>query len=112
MVKSSIQGWGLQRFALVLLLVGVTMFGAAFPGLAATCRQSDGHQLCLLKIERSAKHYWEYWATLQIDGVTQPKTIYDCRYRVTIGLNQSRTRFSDTDIGALVCRLYKGERVS
>jgi hypothetical protein len=112
MVKSSIQGWGLKRFTLVLLLVGTIVIGAAFPGWAATCRQSDGHRQCLLKIERSAKHYWEYWATVQIDGVTQPKTIYDCRYRVTISPNQTRTQFSDTDIGALVCRLYKGEQVS
>jgi hypothetical protein len=112
MVKSSVQKFGLKRFALALLLAGVMVLGAALPSFAATCLQSDGHQLCLLKIERSAKRYWEYWATVQIDGVTQPKTVYDCRYRVTIAPNQTRTRFSETGIGPLVCRLYKGGQLS
>ena len=40
--------------------------------------QADRH-VCLLKLDRSAKNYWEYWAVVAVDGVEQPRVRYDLR---------------------------------
>jgi hypothetical protein len=49
------------------------------PAIAATCRKFQGQQICLERIQRSAKYHWQYRVTLRIDDVWQPLTLYDCR---------------------------------
>jgi hypothetical protein len=103
----------LWQTLLGIVLLFLLLLGLSGPSLAGTCTrtssQAGSHQICILKIERSAKKYWEYWAVVQVDGVTQPKTVYDCRARVSIRPDQTRAPF--TDAGPLVCRLYKGSSV-
>ena len=84
---------------------------------AATCQEIRGKQVCLLKLKRSAKYYYEYRATISIDGRKQPERFYDCR-----DLNKSSTRRDryytepngtkvyfrkDDPLAKSVCRLYK-----
>lgn len=45
------------------------------------CQEVAGRNVCLLKLDRSAKNYWEYRALITVDGVEQPKFRYDCRQR-------------------------------
>lgn len=46
---------------------------------APLCRSVAEHQVCVLKITRSAKYYWEYRAEVQVDDVQRPMGRYNCR---------------------------------
>jgi hypothetical protein len=90
-------------------VIGVLLIwlGLTQPTLGATCRQTASHQICLLKIERSAKHYWEYWAVVSVDGVVLPKTVYNCRDQTSTAPRQGPARFVADGPGPLVCKLYR-----
>lgn len=93
----------LAALALALLLLVLNAQSAQ----AATCRQIGDHQVCLLRIERSAKYFWEYRAALSIDGKARPPEKYDCRRRVRIGKDGRSVPFEPQDAGNLVCQLNK-----
>lgn len=72
------------RFKLWGLLIAIAIL--VFPLTACTtnplfCQVVAGRKVCLLKLDRSAKNYWEYRALVAVDGVEQPKFRYDCRQR-------------------------------
>ena len=72
----------------VALLMGGIAFGPATAAQATPlCRtvseqpaeQSVTHHVCILKITRSAKYYWEYRAIVKIDDHKRPMGRYNCR---------------------------------
>ena len=69
---------GLLGLVLLLNLTPIPL-----PYLAAQaaplCRKVAEHQVCILKITRSAKYFWEYRAVVQIDDQRRPMARYDCR---------------------------------
>ncbi|MGB5772426.1 MAG: hypothetical protein WBM32_21545 [Crocosphaera sp.] len=74
---------------------------------AEFCRQINDHQICIVKIKRSAKNYWEYRTKVRIDGETRPTEIYNCRkgYRFTqVG---DIIPFKSDGVGNLICRTLK-----
>lgn len=73
---------------------------------ASTCRQLNHHSICLVKIKRSAKNYWEYRAVISIDGKKQPLEIYNCRDRLLSNRYKNVVPFSDDGVGEFVCKLY------
>jgi hypothetical protein len=101
-----------QRVVTVLLLALVWVASLAFPATAAQCQSIAGQEVCVLNLRRSAKHYWEYWTLLSIDGVKQPERIYDCRVFAkgrspNIPPELTAETVKVESIGSLVCRLYK-----
>ncbi|MEA5598390.1 hypothetical protein [Rivularia sp. UHCC 0363] len=83
-------------------------FSFAFPANAAiTCRDYNGHEICVLDIKRSAKRYWNYRTTISIDGKKQPEEIYNCRGEFKIQNNGKIVPFGEDDPGNLVCQFYK-----
>jgi hypothetical protein len=104
------------KLALTIIFVLLTaMFstplldlGLRSSALASNCQiLSNGHQVCLLKINRSAKKYWEYWASISIDGVKRPVETYNCRGRTILQQDGTVLPFSQNNAGNLVCRLFK-----
>jgi hypothetical protein len=90
-------------FSILLLDLGLRS-----SALASNCQVlSSGHQVCILKINRSAKKYWEYWASISIDGVKRPAETYNCRGRTILRQNGIVIPFSQDNAGDLVCRLFK-----
>lgn len=77
------------------------------PVKAEFCRQVDGHQICILKIERSAKNYWQYQALASVDGVEKPIASYDCRERSITDFDGNLSSFRSRLDGKLVCSLYR-----
>jgi hypothetical protein len=75
------------------------------PAVAAVCRNWGGHQICLLRIERSAKYYWEYRAVISIDGKKRPMTVYNCRDRYYTETDHTVIPFKSNDVGNLICNL-------
>lgn len=96
-----------RSIAFVLLLLLTLLFIP--PAWASICRNYDGHQICIISIERSAKKYWEYRAAISMDGVTRPVEIYNCRDRF-IQQGEKVLPFSDNNPGELICRLLKNRR--
>jgi hypothetical protein len=77
------------------------------PGLAASCRTLGDRQICILRIQRSAKNYWEYRASVQIDGVTRPIELYNCRDRIRIRQDKKVVPFEPNGAGELICTIFK-----
>ncbi|BAZ42400.1 hypothetical protein NIES4101_83690 [Calothrix sp. NIES-4101] len=86
------------------LLLGFTVIS---PAEAFTCRDYNNHKIYILSIKRSAKNYWEYRASVIIDGVRSPVEMYDCRQRVRIGSDRNLIAFGEDDGGELICSFFK-----
>ncbi|WP_310480997.1 hypothetical protein [Chamaesiphon sp. VAR_48_metabat_403] len=77
------------------------------PASAEFCRQVEGHRICILKIERSAKNYWQYQAMVSTDGIKRPLASYDCRDRSITEPDGNMSLFRSRKDGNLVCMLYR-----
>jgi hypothetical protein len=97
----------MKLIALVLVFVSI-MFSFAFSANAAvTCRDFNGHEVCVLNIQRSAKRYWNYRTTISIDGEKQPTEIYNCRSEYKIQNDGKIVRFKEDGVGNLICKYFK-----
>ncbi len=101
-----------QRVVIALLLALIWVVGLALPAIAVQCQSIAGQEVCILNLRRSAKHYWEYWAQLSVNGVKQPDRVYDCRVFAKerspyIPPELSAETVKVESIGSLVCRLYR-----
>ncbi|WP_110986935.1 hypothetical protein [Acaryochloris thomasi] len=92
-----------QLFAIFLAL----MLVVALPAQAESCRSVDGHHLCIVRLQRSAKHYWEYWAVVSVDGLRPAKVVFNCRDRIQIQADGTTVPFRPDGLGDSVCRLYR-----
>lgn len=90
---------------LVVSILGLLWF--APPAIAASCHALNGHSVCIIRIQRSAKYFWEYRVVSTIDGLQQPETIYDCRDRLKTEKGQQPVPFESDGIGEWICRLLK-----
>ncbi|MGK7878915.1 MAG: hypothetical protein AB4060_02295 [Crocosphaera sp.] len=72
---------------------------------AEFCRQINGQQICISKIKRSAKNYWEYRAAVKIEKETRPIEIYDCRQGHRITQQGDTIPFKSDGVGKLICRV-------
>lgn len=95
----------MKHFVLILLLLLSNLF--IFPAYASVCRNYDGHQICILSINRSAKNYWEYRAIVSVDGEKRPLEVYNCRQKVRIQTNGTVLPFENKDPGELICSFFK-----
>lgn len=91
----------------IALGLALIMWAAIAPSaIALTCRTYSA-QICIVKIKRSAKHYWEYRASVSVAGVIQPVELYDCRRRVKVRANGTIVPFERDEAGDFVCSLFK-----
>ncbi|MBD2167733.1 hypothetical protein H6G04_25420 [Calothrix membranacea FACHB-236] len=93
--------------SITLLAVLILSLSIAVPAAASVCRNYNGHQICVLSIQRSAKNYWEYRATISVDGVKQPMAVYNCRAQVKILQDGETVPFTPQDPGNLICNFFK-----
>ena len=78
---------------------------------AAPCYVSNGHQICLESLRRSAQHYWEYRTVISVDGKRQPLELYNCRDRTrTLVSDNSTIPFITNKTGDWVCQIFKPSR--
>ena len=92
----------------VLFAIAIVPFAQPQSAIAATpiCKEINNHQVCIRKIKRSAKNYWEYWALVEVDGQRRPKETYNCRDRVLIDTDNILVPFDRELAGDFVCQLY------
>ena len=92
---------------LISVLISVSCFVIAAPAEAAYCRNIAGKEVCVLKLKRSAKFYWEYRAKLRIDGKRVTR-FYNCRDRYYTQPERLPRDFTKDDpLGKSVCFLYE-----
>ncbi|MBD2494480.1 hypothetical protein H6G75_09060 [Nostoc sp. FACHB-280] len=91
--------------ALILLLILSNFY--IYPAYAAVCRNYNGHQICILSINRSAKNYWEYRAVLSVDGKKRPLEVYNCRQKVKIESDGTVVPWENQDPGQFICNFFK-----
>ncbi|MEO0868756.1 MAG: hypothetical protein AAFY17_09975 [Cyanobacteria bacterium J06642_11] len=97
----------LPRLGCLLGLIAIISWGTAPPVAMAAplCRTIDNHQVCILKITRSAKYYWEYRAIVKIDDKQRPMGRYNCRTRKYLRRDGETI---DGDPGTqVICSLFK-----
>ncbi|MEL6580850.1 MAG: hypothetical protein AAFQ14_13955 [Cyanobacteria bacterium J06621_12] len=94
-----------------LLLIAVLWFSfipIANASNASMCRQRFGQEICILKLKRSAKNYWEYRAKVSADGEKQRDVeIYNCRDRTLSRKGKYPIPFRDNSPGELVCKTFQ-----
>lgn len=83
------------------LMMGVLRTPAA--QAKAFCRTSGDREVCILRIERSAKNYREYRAQVKVDGKKRPLEVYDCQQRLRQRKDGTRVAFEPNGAGAIVC---------
>jgi hypothetical protein len=96
------QKWPLWVVGMIwssMLIVGLPAEAASY------CRAIDGHRICILAIKRSAKNYWEYRASVQVDGVERSPAVYDCRDRLRTESDGTVAPFEPAGAGELICKL-------
>ena len=95
-----------MKYIALLLIIPFLWFAVALPAEAFTyCRNLNDRAICILRIQRSAKNYWEYRAVVSIDGVKKPMEVYNCRDRVRIREDGTVVSFRSRGIGELICSL-------
>jgi hypothetical protein len=67
-----------------------------------------GQEVCILKLKRSAKNYWEYRAQVSIDGEQQKNPeVYNCRDRTLTRKGKYPIPFQPNSPGELVCQTFQ-----
>lgn len=102
-VDSSIN-FPVSKQCLLALGAIALFFTLSLPAEAAFCRTEGGKSICILQIKRSAKNYWQYRASVRVNGTVTPIEVYDCRRRVKTPKNGQPIPFESRGAGELICR--------
>ncbi len=95
------------RGLLLLLFFWLGLMPAA--GAAnSMCRDRFGQEVCILKLKRSAKNYWEYRAKVSVNSEKQKDLeIYNCRDRTLTRKGKYPIPFQTNSPGELVCKTFQ-----
>ncbi|MBD6616430.1 hypothetical protein FNW02_11430 [Komarekiella sp. 'clone 1'] len=95
----------MNKYVIFVLLL-ILSISVALPSYASVCRNHGGQQICILSINRSAKNYWEYRATVSVNGVRRPIEVYNCREQVKVQQDGTVLPFKQKDPGKLICSFF------
>ncbi|WAL59684.1 hypothetical protein [Thermocoleostomius sinensis] len=103
--------WWIWAIGLLGLgVIGLSLIGSLMvisPAQAALyCRSTGEHTICILSIKRSAKNYWEYRASVRVDGVERPIELYNCRDRLRTQRDGTTLPFEPAGAGTVICHLF------
>lgn len=90
----------------IFLIIFILAYFLTFPAQASFCRNYNNQLICIISIKRSAKNYWEYRASISVDGKVRPIEVYDCRQKIRIQNNQSVIPFKENDAGEFICNFF------
>lgn len=96
-------------FILTFIIFFAVYFSFLLPSQALTCRNYNGHDVCIMTIKRSAKKHWEYRASVSVDGVKRPVEIYNCRSRFKLTQDKKVLPFEKDEAGKLICSFLENK---
>ncbi|MGK7932470.1 MAG: hypothetical protein AB4041_13705 [Microcystaceae cyanobacterium] len=88
-------------FSFILIVAILAMIQPAY---ALPCYHYHGNEICILRLKRSAKNYWEYRGSAKLNGKLLPNTIYNCRNRIKIFKNGDKLPFQPDGVGEFICQ--------
>ncbi|NET01269.1 MAG: hypothetical protein F6K61_11995 [Sphaerospermopsis sp. SIO1G1] len=94
----------MKYFAIIVVLI--LSFSWTFPASAMVCRKYKDQEICILSIKRSAKKYWEYRASVSINGVKTPVEIYNCRGKFKVNQDRTISQFKENSAGEVICSFF------
>jgi hypothetical protein len=71
------------------------------------CRNYQGEEICILSIKRSAKKYWEYRASISINGKKSPMEVYNCRGKFKVNKDGTISQFTENSPGEMICSFFQ-----
>ena len=92
-----------MKILCLILLFNLSWFVKS-PVSAFHCHTYQNHEICLVKIKRSAKNYWEYRASVTFDGVKRPIEVYNCRTQKRINKDNKKVPFQIGGVGEFICQ--------
>ncbi|BCL36740.1 hypothetical protein [Nostoc sp. MS1] len=92
---------------IALILILIISNAVTLPAMADVCRNYFGQRICIVSINRSAKNYWEYRASLTVDGVKRPQEVYNCRQKFRVQQDGAIVQFKPKDPGELICSFFR-----
>ena len=104
--------WAEIWIGVICLIIGLSALAIPrlLPAQASSCRIVNGHEVCILRMKRSAKRYWEYRARVQVDGVRRPMERYDCRDRLRLPSDGTIVPYWQDESVDVVCALFKNRQ--
>ncbi|HEY9800128.1 MAG TPA: hypothetical protein V6D25_07200 [Leptolyngbyaceae cyanobacterium] len=96
----------LYKFIALTLLFILSSI-VALPAIADVCRNYHGQRICIVSLNRSAKNYWEYRASVTVDGVKRPLEVYNCRQKLRVQQDGTIVPFAPKDPGELICSFFR-----
>lgn len=97
------------RLLIVCLAIALGSISFALPAYARSCYHHGDHDICLERVQRSAKYHWRYRVEATVDGQRQPLTRYNCRDRTRTLLKGPQKgqpqKFTPAGIGDQLCAL-------
>ena len=97
--KLCVLGWALG------LLLAVNLWLSPAAKADPLCRTVADHQVCVLKITRSAKYYWEYRAVVKVDQQQRPMGRYNCQTQEYVSRDGQHV---PNDVAAqVICSFFK-----
>lgn len=97
------------RLLIIGWAIALSCLSLALPAQARSCYHRGHHDICLERVQRSAKYHWQYRVEATVDGQHQPLTRYDCRDRTRTflkGPQKGRSqKFTTEGIGDQLCAL-------
>ncbi len=105
-IPDGLRGYGVQLLGWLLGLA-MLLIGPWAPDAQAAplCRTIGTHQVCILKITRSAKYYWEYRAEVTVDEQRRPMGRYNCRTGEYV--DRQGKHVPDDIAAQAICGLFK-----
>jgi hypothetical protein len=89
-----------------LLTILVNCFFDPQAAFATVCDRRNDQSICVDRIQRSAKNYWEYRVRLTVNGIVQPTVFYDCRRRQKSQANGIWVDLVEDRVDRLACSLW------
>ncbi len=93
--------------AFILFVVLILSFTWIQTVNASFCRKIEDHSICIERIKRSAKNYWEYRVLEKVDGKVRTPRVYNCRDRIITKKDGTVEKFTNHGIGNLICNVLE-----
>jgi hypothetical protein len=106
--KATLNSQRLRCWAIASLVSIVFWLAYPAPAQGCVCDQRNGQQICVERIQRSAKKYWEYRVQLTVNGVAQPLVFYNCYQQKKSQDRGAWVDLVEDKIDRLACSLFHG----
>lgn len=107
--RDEVHDFPVGRLVIVGLALAISMLSFAMPAHARSCYHQGSHDICLERVQRSAKYHWRYRVEATVDGQRQLLTRYNCRDRTRTPLKGPQKgqpqKFTAAGIGDKLCEL-------